>query len=291
MGSPIIFFFVHHIICLKDERTTMPPPTTVQFLALCAALAAVVLVAQPATAAVVSDGCICSDVRPRVGTGKTHTERFEPAATCLEIREAGQCQEKWLLNTVKELEGDGYCMVRGGGARGKKKKDRERERRSVGEAQVGWRGAGAPCTHTSIQSNPSFPSPSSQIKCGRCKCCQPVAPTLRATGLTALLDAAAGTIFEAAFNDPSFEATVLVPSTGVVKDVAAHVLPPVPKWGNATWTAELLAAEKAIMSAGGSLPVSSGDGPVLVGLAGARVRESLQACKTTLIVVDKPVVA
>jgi hypothetical protein len=102
------FFFLH--FCDQKTNSTMPPPSTrARALALCAAFA---VLAAAASAAVVSEGCICSDVRPRVGTGPTHVDRFTPAATCAEIRAAGQCNEKWMLDTVKELEGEGYCKVR-----------------------------------------------------------------------------------------------------------------------------------------------------------------------------------
>jgi len=79
-------------------------------LAACLALA----LAQLASAAVIgNDKCICSDVRPRVGTGDTHAKRFAVGATCEQVRAAGDCDAEWVLDTVKELEGQGYCMVRG----------------------------------------------------------------------------------------------------------------------------------------------------------------------------------
>jgi hypothetical protein len=256
------------------------PPSTARSLALCAALALLAaLAATPASAAVVSEGCVCSDVRPRVGTGPTHVARFAPAATCLEIRSKGQCDEKWMLDTVKELEGDGYCMVScccvggvgcflfsffGGWMEGGKS----------------WLAADPLVRrrlHPLSLQPPSSPTPR-QITCGRCKCCQPVEATLRAAGLPALVDAAAGTPYETLFTDPAFEATVLVPAAGrgaaAIKDVSLHVLPPVAKWGNATWTPELLAADP--------------DGRLLVGAGASYVKQTLQACKATIIVTDKP---
>jgi len=85
----------------------MPP--SAHFL-LAFALAATL--ALPASAAVLGEGgCACSDVRPRVGSGATHVERFAVGKTCAEIRDAGDCSAEWMTDTVKELSGDGYCMV------------------------------------------------------------------------------------------------------------------------------------------------------------------------------------
>jgi hypothetical protein len=97
-----------------------------------------------------------------------------------------------------------------------------------------------------------------------------------AAGLPGLVDAAKGTPYETLFTDPAFEATVLVRASkdAAYKDVGAQVLPPVAKWGNATWTAELLGADP--------------DGQALVGPGGSHVRESLQACKATILVIEAP---
>lgn len=278
--------------------------------------------------AVVSEGCICSDVRPRVGTGPTHVERFAVADTCAEIRAKGQCDEKWMLDTVKELEGQGYCMVSGRredpallsspggracsgtlcwgegetvvGAERVLLASRSRSRLSLPfslpvicpasrllcplSLLFLSHGLSLASSVTPLASLEAPPTPQQQMTCGRCKCCKPVAETLRAAGLTSLVDAAAGTPYEEAFNDPAFMAAVLAPPAGTKvapSALGSYILPPVVEWGDATYTAALLAAETAsVMNAsGGRLPVG----------AFKVVKGDIQACKAVVHAVDKAV--
>ena len=190
------------------------------------------------SAAVLGEGCECSDVRPRVGTGATHAERFSASKTCAEHRAEGNCQAAWMkTGTAKEIASDGFCM----------------------------------------------------ITCGHCACCAPVATTLKRAGLTALLEAAKGTPYEKEFEDPAFMAVVLAPRAGPITDINAHILPPVAEWGNATYTAALLAGEQSVQTEGGKrLPVSTGGGATQVGRA-RLVQGDMQACKAVVHVVDAAV--
>ena len=250
------------------------PPRAVHALALATCLA---LALSLASGGVVGEGCICSDVRPRVGTGSTHLERFAVGATCEEVREAGDCESKWVLDTVKELEGQGYCMVKAlrdaGGAR---------PDRGGGGKKVGWRER-----ERDLAVSPPFaPLLLLQITCGRCKCCKPVADTLRSAGLTSILTAAKGTPYETAFADPAWMGVVLAPKDGaLVTDLESHILPPVKEWGNATWTADLLAAEESVEHAGGGRLAVKG---AQVG-RGRVVQGDIQACKAVVHVVDTAV--
>ena len=160
-----------------------------------------------------------------------------------------------------------------------------------------WR----PRRHHSVQggglTNKAFTSPSLiQITCGKCSCCAPVATTLRKAGLARLLDAAKGTPYEEAFADPAWMGAVLAPQATVgpitSQDIDSYILPPVPEWGNATWTVDLLSAERSVTTAGGRrLPVRGGGGVGGVQVGRAQVVQGdIMACKAVVHVVDKAVV-
>ncbi len=70
-----------------------------------------------------------------------------------------------------------------------------------------------------------------------------------------------------------------------VLDLAAHILAPVAEWGNATWTADLLAAEQSVATAAGTrLPVWGAQ----VG-RGRVVQGDIQACKAVVHIMDTAV--
>jgi uncharacterized surface protein with fasciclin (FAS1) repeats len=76
------------------------------------------------------------------------------------------------------------------------------------------------------------------------------------------------------------------------QDIDSYILPPVPEWGNATWTVDLLSAERSVTTAGGRrLPVRGGGGVGGVQVGRAQVVQGdITACKAVVHVVDKAVV-
>jgi hypothetical protein len=228
-------------------------------VALFVACAAAAPTASPAAAG-------CSDARPRTGAG------FKVGPTCDAVLAAGDCGKDWMKTTITELP-EGYCQVgeREGGRRGGRARARPARR-----------------AHTRPPRRPR-PRPSSQISCGRCPSCKTLDAALRGAGLAPVADAAASSPrWAAAFKSPATTLTLLAPTHGFggAGSIDRHIVVSPPAWGNATWTAALLAAADTLPTAAGdTIAVSNG----VLAAPGGRAsvtRGDVAACKSVIHVLD-----